>query len=63
MFIKPLNNKQIPDPVRGGFLPQEGAEVDVNDLYWNRRIADGDVEVVTKKAEIKKEKVNADNAS
>jgi len=50
MFIKPINNKQIPDPVRGGFLPETGGEVDVNDMYWQRRINDGDVEVVTKKA-------------
>lgn len=50
MFIKPINNKQIPDPVRGGFLPQAGAEVDVNDIYWQRRINDGDVEVAVQKA-------------
>ena len=49
MLIKPIANKQIPDPVRGGFLPQGGANVDENDIYWQRRIADGDVEVVTKK--------------
>lgn len=51
MFIKPKDNKQIPDPVRGGFLPEQGAEVDVNDMYWQRRINDGDVEISTKKAE------------
>ena len=50
MFIKPINNKQIPDPVRGGFLPEQGAEVDVNDIYWQRRINDGDVEVAVQKA-------------
>lgn len=43
MFIIPIDGKQIPDPVRGGFLPQEGGEVDTNDIYWQRRITDGDV--------------------
>lgn len=45
MLIKPINGKQIPDPVRGGFLPQAGSEVDENDMYWQRRINDGDVEI------------------
>ncbi|MGJ8619614.1 MAG: DUF2635 domain-containing protein [Methylophilaceae bacterium] len=43
MFIKPLDRKKIPDIVRGGFLPAEGAEVSDNDIYWQRRIKDGDV--------------------
>jgi len=46
MYIKPIQNKQIPDPVRGGYLPEQGGEVDDNDMYWQRRINDGDVEVV-----------------
>lgn len=46
MKIKPKSEKQIPDPVRGGFLPAEGQTVDDNDVYWQRRITDGDVEVV-----------------
>lgn len=54
MRIKPVENKNIPDPVRGGFLPQEGAEVDVNDIYWLRRIIDGDVVEVTATKEPKK---------
>lgn len=45
VFIKPKKGKQIPDPVRGGFLPELGAKVDVNDIYWQRRINDGDVEI------------------
>ncbi len=45
VFIKPKKGKQIPDPVRGGFLPESGAKVDVNDIYWQRRINDGDVEI------------------
>ncbi|TFW71401.1 DUF2635 domain-containing protein [Methylotenera oryzisoli] len=46
MFIVPVGKKQIPDPIRGGFLPPEGGRVDEHDIYWQRRIADGDVEVV-----------------
>lgn len=49
MFIKPKDNKQIPDPARGGYLPADGANVDSNDIYWQRRINDGDVEVVETK--------------
>lgn len=45
MFIKPVNNKEIPDPLRGGFLPAKGAEVDDNDIYWQRRINDDDVRI------------------
>jgi len=45
MFIKPVANKQIPDTVRGGFLPPDGGNVDDNDIYWQRRINDGDVEI------------------
>jgi hypothetical protein len=45
MFIKPLENKKIPDPVRGGFLPEEGANVDEHDIYWQRRINDNDVKI------------------
>jgi len=45
MFIRPKNGKQIPDPVRGGFLPETGANVDENDIYWQRRLGDDDVEI------------------
>jgi hypothetical protein len=45
VFIKPKKGKQIPDPVRGGFLPETGANVDENDIYWHRRLSDGDVEI------------------
>lgn len=44
MFIKPKKGKQVPDPYRGGYLPEEGAEVDDYDIYWQRRISDQDVE-------------------
>lgn len=45
MFIKPVDDKKIPDIVRGGFLPAEGSHVDDNDIYWQRRIKDGDVKI------------------
>lgn len=49
MFIKPVNGKQVPDPFRGGYLPDEGAVVDEYDTYWRRRLNDGDVEEVKPK--------------
>lgn len=53
MKIKPVGKKQIPHPGRGGFLAPEGDIVDENDIYWNRRIKDGDVEVVKTKPDTK----------
>lgn len=42
MFVKPEAGRQVPDPEKGGFLPPEGREVEAN-VYWLRRIEDGDV--------------------
>lgn len=42
MRIKPASGRQVPDPEKGGYLPPEGRNVEPN-LYWLRRIADGDV--------------------
>lgn len=48
MFLKPVAGAQVPDPFRGGVLPQEGRECgDPLDQYWLRRLADGEVEQVT----------------
>lgn len=53
MRIKPASGRQVPDPEKGGYLPPEGRNVEPN-LYWLRRIADGDVvKVSTKTAKIK----------
>ncbi|CAG0966883.1 hypothetical protein MTYP_01042 [Methylophilaceae bacterium] len=53
MRIKPASGRQVPDPDKGGYLPPEGRNVEPN-LYWLRRIADGDVvKVSTKTAKIK----------
>jgi len=43
MYIKPRAGLQVIDPVRKQFLPEEGMEVDDLDLYWARRLRDGDV--------------------
>jgi hypothetical protein len=53
MKIKPVGKKQIPHPARGGFLAPEGDTVDDNDIYWKRRLNDGDVEIVKPKDEQK----------
>ncbi|MDA8254980.1 MAG: DUF2635 domain-containing protein [Betaproteobacteria bacterium] len=42
MMVKPSAGRQVPDPERGGFLPPEGREVEAN-VYWLRRLEDGDV--------------------
>jgi hypothetical protein len=46
MRIKPVSGRQVPDPEKGGYLPEEGREVEPN-VYWLRRIEDGDVTEVT----------------
>ncbi|BAO88918.1 DUF2635 domain-containing protein [Caballeronia cordobensis] len=42
MRIKPVSGRQVPDPEKGGYLPEEGREVEPN-VYWLRRVEDGDV--------------------
>ncbi|SPB16525.1 hypothetical protein NOV72_03724 [Caballeronia novacaledonica] len=42
MRIKPVSGRQVPDPEKGGYLPEKGREVEPN-VYWLRRIEDGDV--------------------
>ena len=42
MHVKPAPGRQVPDPENGGFLPQEGREVEAT-AYWLRRITDDDV--------------------
>jgi hypothetical protein len=50
MYVKPVAGRQVPDPDRGGFLPEEGREVK-SQQYWLRRIDDGDVIEVAQPAE------------
>lgn len=54
MHVKPVTGRQVPDPDKGGFLAQEGRDVEAN-VYWLRRIADGDV-VEAKPAQRRTEK-------
>lgn len=42
VFIKPTTGRVVPHPERGGFLAEQGEEVDLTP-YWQRRINDGDV--------------------
>jgi len=44
MYVKPVSGRQVPDPEKGGYLPEEGREVEPN-VYWLRRELDGDVTV------------------
>lgn len=44
MYVKPKPGRSVPDPDRGGLLPEAGREVDGNATYWQRRLDDGDVE-------------------
>jgi len=45
VLLKPQAGMSIRTP-RGDLLPQEGREEEL-DSYWRRRIADGDVEVMS----------------
>lgn len=46
MYIKPMPDRLVPDPEKGGILPPEGRYVSDYDIYWLRRISDGDVEKI-----------------
>lgn len=48
MMVKPNTGRQVPDPERGGYLPPDGREVEAN-VYWLRRLEDGDVIEITPK--------------
>jgi hypothetical protein len=47
MFIKPVLGRLVRDPVTKTHLPPEGREVSDHDLFWRRRLDDGDVVVVS----------------
>ncbi|EON14817.1 DUF2635 domain-containing protein [Pandoraea sp. SD6-2] len=42
MFIKPAPGIKLRDPETKQFVPESGQEVGEFDLYWVRRINDGD---------------------
>jgi hypothetical protein len=45
MWVKPAAGLKVPYPNSTARLPPEGAEVKDGDLYWLRRVRDGDVTV------------------
>jgi hypothetical protein len=47
MIVKPAPGLKVRDPVKKDFLPETGRTVSETDLYWNRRLRDGDVVLVT----------------
>jgi len=46
MFIKPAPGLLIRDPDLYDLLPEEGREVSADQMYWHRRLRDGDVTLV-----------------
>jgi hypothetical protein len=45
--IRPTSEGLLVPIIGGGYLPAEGAEVERTN-YWNRRLNDGDVELIDK---------------
>lgn len=43
MFVKPVPGRIVRDPVKGTFLPESGEQVPDN-IFWGRRLKDGDVQ-------------------
>lgn len=52
MFVKPAPGRVVRDPVKGAFLPESGEQVPDN-IFWGRRIKDGDVEAFDPNAAVK----------
>lgn len=42
VFLKPNEGIKVRDPHTGNYLPEDGAEVELN-TYWQRRLNDGDI--------------------
>jgi len=45
MWVKPAPGRTVRDPISKAKLPDEGREVKDGDLFWVRRLRDGDVTV------------------
>lgn len=43
MKVKPAEGRAVRDPRSYALLPAEGKEVNERDMYWARRLRDGDV--------------------
>jgi len=52
MFVKPAPGRVVRDPVKGTFLPENGEQVPDN-IFWGRRLKDGDVETFDPCATVK----------
>lgn len=52
MFVKPVPGRIVRDPVKGTLLPESGEQVP-DDIFWGRRLKDGDVEMFDPKAAAK----------
>ncbi|WP_447877519.1 DUF2635 domain-containing protein [Serratia fonticola] len=52
MFVKPVPGRAVRDPVKGTFLPESGEPVPDN-IFWNRRLKDGDIELFDPEAKSK----------
>lgn len=50
MFVRPITENKVSDPILKDFVPKEGRKV-TDSPYWRRRITDGDVEEVITAAE------------
>lgn len=48
MFVKPAPGRMVRHPDKGTFLPENGAEVPDNAIFWRNRLRDGDVVKVEK---------------
>ncbi len=46
MRVRPKPGMMVRHPETKEFLPADGIDVDPADFYWNRRIRQGDVEIV-----------------
>lgn len=43
MRVKPAPGLKVRDPATMQLVPEDGIEVPETDLYWHRRLRDGDV--------------------
>lgn len=52
MYAKPSPGRVVRDPVKGTLLPETGERVP-NNIFWNRRLKDGDIELFDPEAKPK----------
>ena len=52
MLVKPATGLKVRDPVKKDYLPADGRTVSETDIYWNRRLRDGDVVLVKPDSEV-----------